>query len=281
MSKLIESLKASAKEFSKKEGSGDPGAPAKKSPYEMTQQQLADIYFSGPEKLKRYDEPLVIKVIEKPRLSSTLPWVISSVAMLLAAFSLFSAKRVFVDVKVIDEKHARLYSASRAPAEDENPVSTDASSESAWQIKYGDTFSMQDFIFEGAAKLQSSKDKSSLTLVNSSVAPFARANLFFRSALNLKGAKIVFYAKGGRGGENIAFSIKDSGNLSAFPKGRTYPFPASLTTDWQRAEIPIYHTEGKFDEENVASLRFDVGSKDTENKPGDTVFIRDLQVVPI
>ena len=35
--------------------------------HELTQEQLADIYFSSSEKAKRADQPLVIKVIEKPR----------------------------------------------------------------------------------------------------------------------------------------------------------------------------------------------------------------------
>lgn len=276
MSKLLESLKASAKEFSKSV-SESQGTSVKKTHYEMTQQQLADIYFSGSEKLKKSDEPLIIKVIEKPRASSVTPWIISSIALLLMAFSLFSTKRVFIDIKVIDETHPHLASPQR---ESDAAQTFEPAPGNRGEIKYGDKLPMQDFVFEGAAKLQSSKDKTMLTLVNSSVAPFARANLYFRSPLNLNGSKIVFYAKGGRGGENVAFSIKDRDNLSAFSKGRTYPFPGSLTTDWQKAEIPIYNIEGPFDEQHVASLRFDIGSKDTENKPGDTIFIKDLQVIP-
>lgn len=268
MSKLIESLKASARGFSK-------------TNYEMTQQQLADVYFSGSDKLKKSDQPLVIKVIERPRPSSTVPWIIASIAFLLLALSLFSTKRVFIDVKIIDEKHPYLVPSSHGDLESSNTSAGPAQTpENGSEIRFGDKLPLQDFVFEGAAKLQSSKDKSQLTLVNSSVAPFARASLYLKSPLNLQAAKVVFFAKGGRGGENLSFSIKDKDNLAAFRKGRLYPFENALTTDWQKAEISVANTEGKFNNQNIASLRFDIGSKDTENKPGDTVFIRDLQIVP-
>ena len=38
-----------------------------------------------------------------------------------------------------------------------------------------------------------------------------------------------------------------------------------------------WDTAKDFDAKNVTSLRFEFGSKDTGNKPGDTVFIKDLQ----
>ncbi len=270
MSKLIESLKA-----------GVSASSVRKSDQEMTQQELADIYFSGSEKLRKSDQPLVIKVIEKPRAAAVTPWVITSIAFLLLALSLFSTKRVFVDIKVVDDKYPALNStlpADPAAASHSTPSGSQANKD---DIRYGDKLPIQEFVFEGAAKLQSSKDKSGLTLVNSSVAPFARASLYLRSPMNLRSSKIVFHAKGARGGEHVTFSIKDRDNLTAFKKGRFLPFPNGLSTDWQRAEIPIFNTEGRFDEQNVAALRFDIGSKDTENKPGDMVFIRDLQITPI
>ncbi len=264
MSKLIESLKAGAKEFSKKQEPENGGLQDKKTNYQMTQEQLADIYFSGSEKAKKSEYPMVIKVVEKQRAASLLPWFIASIAFLITALSLFSTKRIFVDIKVIDDR----YLASMQNPADEAPGETS-----------GEKIPLQNFTFEGASKLKSSRSSKSLTLVNSSVAPFARASLRLETPLDLSNSKIVFYAKGSEGGENLSFAVKDRGNILAFAKGTVNPFPQGLTTEWQRAEIPLLEVEKGFDPRNVSSLRFEFGAKDTKNKPGDTVFVRDLQVV--
>jgi hypothetical protein len=132
--------------------------------------------------------------------------------------------------------------------------------------------------FEGAAYLHSSRDKNGgLTLINSSVAPFARAVLSLDPPLDLSSSRIIFYVKGGRGGENVAFALKDADNHQGFYKGRLYPFPDRLTTSWQKAEIHLEEDTAKdFDAEHVTSLRIEFGSKDTGNKPNDTIFIKDL-----
>ncbi|MBI3252109.1 MAG: hypothetical protein HYZ52_02160 [Candidatus Omnitrophica bacterium] len=261
MSKIIEALKAHSREISEEKPAGTP-----------TQEELAGIYFAGSKNLpaeKRPDTPLVIKVIEKPRASSLIPWVIASVAFLITALSLFSTKRVFIDIKVIDEKGFFAAPAERAPSEKSSEAPAEAQIVAA-----------RDFSFEGAAKLSSTKDGGMLMLVNSSVAPFARANTELDPPLDLSNSKIIFSARGYKGGENVAISLKDSHNLSAFSKGKFYPFP-SLSTRWQKAEITFNDSVGVFDKKKVSSLRFDFGSKDTENKPGDTVFIKDIQIVPL
>ena len=97
----------------------------------------------------------------------------------------------------------------------------------------------------------------------------------------MTGSKIVFYAKGNHGGENLAVAVKDRGNIKAFTKDKAFPFPNALTTEWQRAEIPLEGTVQAFDPKNVVNLRFEFGSKDTANKAGDTIFVKDLQVLPI
>lgn len=277
MSNLIEALKASAKEFAQKQSVGQSQPEEKKkTAYELTQEQLADIYFSGSEKIKKSDTPLVIKVIEKRRSSSAVPWLISSLSFFLLGLSLFTTKRVFVDIKIIDDSHPyfnRQENAAPAPLVEEK--------EAAAGIVSGDKISMQGFLFEGAAKLGSAKDKTSLTLVNSSVALFARANLHFNSPVNLMGSKIVFYAKGRHGGENLALAVKDKGNIQAFAKNKAFPFPDALTTEWQRAEVPLKDTVAAFDPKNVVSLRFEFGSKNTANKAGDTIFVKDLQILPL
>lgn len=267
MSKLIESIRQASKEATSK------------TQHEMTQEQLADIYFSGSEKAKKADYPLVIKVIEKPKSSSLLPWLITSIAFLITAFALFSTKRIFVDVKVIDDKNP-YWAQSQMPAypaaenfKQENHVIEDS--------RAGEKISLMDVEFEGAAKLNSSKDSSSLALVNSSVASFARANILPHPSINLSGKKIVFYAKGKYGGENLAFALKDKNNLPAFQKGKIYPFVNKLSTDWQRVEIMPSSFENEFDLTSVTSIRFEYGSKDTGSKAGDTVFVKDLQLLAV
>ncbi len=265
-------------EYKMKESGSEIDPQKQKTSHELTQQQLADIYFAGPEKIKKSDYPTVVKVFEKPGILLAFPWVIAAAAILLMIVVLISNKRIFVDVKVMDQ---RVTSLRAAADEAESPREISASKDAKTEMRLGDSFPIQEFTFEGAAKLKSVKDRVSLTLVNSSVAPFARATLHFNSLMNLAGSKIVFYAKGSRGGENIAFALKDKDNVSAFNKNKIYPFPNFLTTDWQRAEIPMSSLAKEFNSKAAASLRFEFGSKDTDNKSGDTIFVKDLQVVPL
>ena len=268
MSKIIETLRASAREATRKKSA--PATPQKGS-YELTQEQLADIYFSSSQKEKKSDLPLVIRVVEKPSPRSWAPWVLASAAILMAAFSLFSTKRIFVDIKIVDDKTP--YSAYAKPeGEAVSRVSGAALS---------NPIPAQNVVFEGAAKLKSLKTGSEFTLVNSSIAAFARANLYFVNPLNLEGSKIVFYAKGQKGGENLAVALRDKENILAFQKGDFRPFPMGLTAEWQRGEIPLSGTVQEFDLRKITNLRFEFGSKDTQNKPGDTIFVKDIQVVPL
>lgn len=260
MSKLIESIKQATKEASAK------------TTHEMTQEQLADIYFSGGDKGKKTDYPLVIKVVEKPAKASTVaPWLITSIAFLITAFSLFSTKRIFVDIKVIDEKSP--YLASAAPYE--MPV---APAKPAQPEISGNKIPLTSIDFEGAAKLNSSKNSEGLTLVNSSVANFARATINLKEPLNLEGKKIVFYAKGKYGSEKIALALKDQNNIPAFQKGRIFPVPGGLGPDWQKVEILPSSFENEFEPSKTTHIRFEFGSKDTGNKAGDTILIKDLQI---
>ncbi len=273
MNNIFESLKAGVMEHRKKEGELESSSQ-KKTQHELTQEQLADIYFPGQGKIKKSEYPTVIKVTEKSRSSFLIPWLITLVAVVIAAFCLFSTKRIFVDIKVINNRATSLVS-------EDNSADRSSSNSLLTALSLGDKLPMQNFEFDGASKLKSSKDRSTLTLINSSVAPFARAVLHLGTPVNLSGTKIVFYAKGMRGGENIAFALKDKNNIPAFSKNKIYPFPNALTTDWQRAEIPLFNATKEFDVKNVICLRFEFGSKDTDNKPGDTIMVKDLQVVPL
>lgn len=278
MSKLIEALKAGGKEFAGGEGMAGGKIPeSPKSEYQMTQEQLASIYFSATDKQKKQElpAPVIIKVVEKPAFLAVLPWLIASLAFLLAAFSLFSTKRIFVDIKVMDDKAV---SAPELPA---SGKAADVSTDSMWgpaQVSEGEKVPLRDTVFEGAGRLKSSADRRGLTLVNSTVAPFAQASLRFASPINLSKSRILFYAKGARGGENLGFALKDKDNVLAFDRGKVFPFPDGLTTEWQRAEIPLDQAVRNFDRHDVTSVRFEYGSN-VQNKPGDTILIKDLQVI--
>ena len=278
MSKIIETLKVSSMEYKNKESGSEIDPQKQKSSHELTQQQLADIYFAGSEKIKKSDYPTVVKVVEKHNVLSVFPWIIAAASVFLMIVILVSNKRVFLDVKILDQRASSLRGVPEDPEGSQEAVDFNGQKS---DMRVGDMFHMQDFSFEGAAKLKSLKDRTTLTLINSSVAPFARATLHFSSVMNLASSKIVFYAKGARGGENLAFALKDKDNVPAFSKNKIYPFPNNLTTDWQRAEIPIFSLAKEFDSKAVASLRFEFGSKDTENKSGDTIFVKDLQVIPL
>jgi hypothetical protein len=269
MSKLLEALKASVRE--NKETTA-------KSEYDSVQEQLANVYLAG-EKNRKSDYPVIIKVIEKKGLSSAIPWIITSLAFLLTAFSLFSTKRIFVDVQVIDEKSpyiAALRRGSLLPETDSwTPPHEDSSKEDA-----GEGLQLKGAVFEGASKLKSFSERNLLTLVNTSVAPFARAAVTLPQAANLSGYKIVFYAKGAKGGENVAFALKDRDNVLAFAKGKVFPFPGALTTEWQKAEITLDEAVGAFNEKSVTGMRFEFGSN-VQNRPGDTVYVKNVRIVPL
>lgn len=276
MSKIIEALKAHARDLPK-----GPLETKEKTPYELTQEQLADIYFSGTSKaLQKHDNPVIIKVIERPRMASLIPWIITSVAFLITAFSLFSTKRVFVDIKVIDEKSPYLATLQNGAPSGEAALPRAAETQSPSEDN-GAAIKLDHVKFEGAARLRSAADNTSLKLVNSSVSPFAQASVQLVPSADLSGSKIIFYAKGGSGGEKLAFAMKDSANRQAFDKGRHFPFPDGLTTHWQKAEIPVSILSNGFDVDHVAALRFDFGSRDVDNQTDDTVFVRDLRIVPL
>ncbi len=282
MSKIIEALKVRTSQAPRDEVAprGTHEIKIDKSSRELTQEQLADIYFSTTGKPKTSEAPVIIRIVEKTRLATYVPWIVACLAFLITMFSLFSTKRILVDVKVLDEKSAYYHGLDRRSLADSATPLDDASLDKSAGVS-ASKFEVQDFVFEGAAYLNSSKDKNGLlTLINSSVAPFARATLRLDPPLDLSHSKIIFYAKGGRGGENVAFALKDEDNIQGFYKGKIYPFPDRLSTSWQKAEISIREETGKdFDGKSVTSLRFEFGSKDTGNKPGDLILIKDLQWV--
>jgi hypothetical protein len=277
MSKIIEALKVrSSKPEEGVPMRGPKEVTIEHSSHEMTQEQLADIYFAATGKPKTQEPPVIIRLIERPRLATWIPWLIASLAFLITSLSLFSTKRIFIDVKFIDEESPVFRSSE--PIREDPPSLSRPEGAAVEEASPRHKVPVQNFLFEGAAYLNSSKDKSGgLTLINSSVAPFARATLHLDPPVDLSRSKLVFYAKGWRGGENVAFAIKDKDNVQGFYKGKIYPFPDKLTTSWQKAEIDMHHDTTKdFDRSSVTNLRFEFGAKDTGNKPNDTIFIKDM-----
>lgn len=284
LSKIIEALKVRSSQIPK--DGADEKRPreiqVERSSHELTQEQLADIYFSATGKPRTPEPPVIIRVVEKTRLATYIPWIIACVAFIATLFSLFSTQKVLIDIKVLDEKSAYRYGLDHRSMEEgaRSSVTTTGPAGKAADSS-SQKFQTQDIVFEGAAYLNSSKDRNgTLSLINSSVAPFARATLSLDPPLDLSGATIVFYAKGARGGENIAFALKDKENIQGFYKGKMYPFPDRLSTSWQKAEIKLSEETAKdFDPRNITSIRFEFGSKDTGNKPGDLILVKDLQWV--
>ena len=275
MSNLIETLKSAVRPQAQE--------PVKKrSDYELTQEELANIYFSSSQKPRNPELPMIIKVVEKQGIASVVPWIITSVAFLITAFSLFSTKRVFVDIKVIDEKNPYFNGSQFVPQAWPPTQSVPAESPAKEEKEifgHPEKILLERVSFDGASKLNSTYDRATMTLVNSSVSPFARATVQFDGPMNLKGGKIIFYAKGAKGGENLGVALKDRGNVLAFDKGKVNPFPRKLMTEWQRAEILIKDTLPAFDATQTTALRFEFGSNN-QNKPGDTIFIKEIQIVP-
>ena len=185
-----------------------------------------------------------------------------------------------MDIKVIDERNPYFLTAQGGLAPQMTP-SVQVTAPSAPPLLKGDRVPLENFIFDGASVLKSVRGKNELSLVNSSVATFARANLYWDPPKNLETSKIIFYARGQKGGENITLSLKDTNNVMAFEKGRMNPFEGGLTTEWQMAEISLENAVKEFNPKKASSLRFDFGSKDAKNKPGDTVFVKDIQVVSL
>lgn len=245
---------------------------------EWTQERLADVYFSALGKPKTPEPPVIIKVVEKSRIAAAMPWIITSVAFLITSMALFSTKRFMVDIRVIDDKTLL------RSFDDEIAAPHGGEAQFPGGEKKSDLdepLPLDDFTFEGAAILHSSKGSRRLTLVNSSVAPFARAILRTDRELDLSRAKLVFDARGAKGGEQLAVAMKDGGNVIAFKKGLLHPFPEGLTTEWKEAEVLLVDLNDNFNPKDVSSIRFEFGGKDTSNRSGDTIYVRNLRLVPL
>lgn len=284
MSKIIESIKALRKDSDAGEPVGGQTLERGRTPVaagsgaEATQDRLADIYFKARAQAPQAfssERPVIIKVVESPRFLTVLPWVIASVAFLVTAFSLFSTKRIFIDINVVDDKNPFIETSREGRSDYPLPP---FESEPRGGPDGPERLPLKPFRFEGAGSQQSSAEKAGLRLVNTSIASFARATLHLPEPLDLSGRRLIFEARGINGGERLGVAFKDNGNLSAFAKGRIFPYPDGLTTQWQKAEVILADTVAGFRADRVSAIRFDYGQKDAGNRPGDIILVRDLRI---
>src|SRR3990167_7948021 len=107
MSKIIEALKVRSAQMPAKDASAENQPKeirVERSSHELTQEQLADIYFSATGKPRTSEPPVIIRVVERARLATYIPWLIACAAFVATLFSLFSTRMILVDVKILDEK---------------------------------------------------------------------------------------------------------------------------------------------------------------------------------
>lgn len=285
MSKIIESLKVHQKNGGPKDAGAKQAVERKQTSVaagaaaEATRDKLADIYFNARSRAPQAfssDQPVIIKVVESPRFLSVLPWIIASIAFLMTAFSLFSTKRIFIDINIVDDKNPFIET-GRADRRDypSPPSSLTSDAQADGQVH----LPLKQFRFEGAGSQQSSAEKAGLRLVNTSIASFSRATLQLVEPIDLSGRKLVFEARGVNGGESLGVAFKDSGNVSAFAKGRIFPYSDGLSTEWRKAEIVLVDTVPGFRSDRISAIRFDYGQRDAGNRPGDIILVRDLRVM--
>ncbi|MCA9396598.1 MAG: hypothetical protein KC649_05455, partial [Candidatus Omnitrophica bacterium] len=186
----------------------------------MTQKQLADIYFrSGTGETQQLPAPTVIHVKEKKTVNF-FPWFISLLALFISIFTLITSKKFEIDIRVIDGAQTKVEAGSPAVDTKSNPqVSGDAgpiliespvaeNPRQAQALESQEILPMQ-FRFAGAAVLNSAKDRSHLTLANSTLASLAYAWIEFEPPVNLTSYRLFFEIRGINGGERIELIFKD------------------------------------------------------------------------
>jgi len=275
MSKIIEALQERIQPTKK---SKQPKSSESGKAYEMTQQELADVYFAGsgkkPEKLPA---PTIVRVIDKKNRTFFFPWLITTLALLLLTFALFSSKRIWIDVQIIDES---VWDTARAPSPRQPPIPHQAVPLTATSPEDVQLLSPLNFRFAGAAVLNSSRERHMLTLMNSSLSGIAYAAMDFKPSVNALQRKLVFEARGKNGGEQLELIFKDADNNSSLNQKRIQPFPTGLSTHWQMAEITIQEGPA-FHANRITQMRFEFGSQRTENESSSALFLKNIQWLPI
>src|SRR3989338_8821124 len=172
MSKIIEALQEKArtlktKPADKTDPASLPESTRTASPQKLTQEDLAEIYFSGSQGSKKLPSPTVIRVIEKRR-SFLVPWILSSLALVASIFALVSSKKIFVDIHIVDEAAVPTFTRPYAPAYSKPAAAPSVASST---LNYHEALRLNplQFRFSGGAVLNSTRDQDGISLANSSL----------------------------------------------------------------------------------------------------------------
>jgi len=286
MSKIIEALHQRIKPFKPDKPSPQAPPTSPHSPtksYQMTQKELADVYFGGlGPKTPSLPTPTVIRVIERKR-TFIVPWVLTGLVCVTAGALLFSGRRINIDVNILDEGTWRVREARIAGGSGFQALSglaRTAAGEGSLIPTEATDISPLRFRFAGAAVLNSSREKTILTLANSSLSDIAYAAIDFKPPMSLAQHKLVFEARGESGGEKLEIIFRDTRNNSSLNVRRIEPFRSGLSTHWQLAEITIDET-ATFHRDSIVQMRFEFGSQRTTNPPQMTLFIKNIRSVPV
>lgn len=282
MSKIIEALQK-PKPFAKKSATMVPEDKARSR--FKTQSQLADVYFSGPKTGEQaaLPEPTIIRVVEKPAVSAG-PWVISVLALLLACFTLFSSKKIAVQITVADQNAPE---AAGAHVPDMARIMPDAPHDAEAMIRpvIGRSdlpvqipLRGSDFVFSGAAVLNSNATNGEMTLANSSLSGLANALVHFDPPFQAAQYYLQMEARGAKGKEKLEFLFKDmNGNNNLNVKKILIP-EEGLTTQWQPIVVELIGTP-HFDANAIEQMRIEFGTQRTANSADATIFVRNLKWV--
>ena len=267
MSKIIEALenvRDAARGSLPTSSRHTPTAEKAPTSHQMTQQELADVYFSGSGKTKPAASPTVIRVIDK-RQSYMLPWIITLATLALASLALFTTKRIAISVNFQDASvSAPVPEASRASGPQDQ----------ARILR----LSPADFM-SSVPMADGNGSKDILNVTNHGVSGGAYAASEFSPTFNATGYVLEFEAKGRSGGEALEVAFRDVRRQSSLNSAPLRPFPMGLTTRWEKARVIIDKTDS-FDATRISQMRFEVGTQRTGNPPDTLVSIRNIRWVP-
>jgi hypothetical protein len=262
LSKIYEALEKLKK---RTPPSQTPSTTARPLSYEATQKELAEVYFSNTSKTRPMPSPTVVRVVEKRR-SYMIPWVITTLALFIMVFALFSTKRIAIDINLLDDG---MTSPARGVGLGDQPVPGTIE------------IPLTGFQFSKAAIGASNISDDVLKLGNGysagSVSAYAATD--FQPPFGAADYVLSFEARGKDGDESLEVIFKDESFQSSLNAKPIYPFPMGLSRQWQRAEIKIV-SSNRFNAKKIIQLRFAMGSGRVHNASQSEIFIRNLRWKP-
>jgi hypothetical protein len=262
LSKIYEALEKLKK---RTPPSQTPSATARPLSYEATQKELAEVYFSDTSKARPMPSPTVVRVVEKRR-SFMMPWVFTTLALLIMVVALFSTKRIAIDINFLDDG---MTSPVRGDRIGDQPVPGTIE------------VPLTGFQFSKAAFGASNISDDLLKLGNGYSAGSASVYVAtdFQPPFRATDYILSFEARGKDGNESLEVIFKDESFQSSLNAKPIYPFPVGLSRQWQRAEVKIVSTD-RFNAKKITQLRFAMGSGRVHNAPQSEILIRNLRWKP-